>query len=120
MPRQRKKATKLMNDAATRLANCKKIDPNLDLGSGQTNAAFEGALDNAQNRLDIYNGTLALADQQLNEFTAAEKALKDINERMLIGIGARYGKDSDEYEMAGGVRKSERKRPVRKDTGGNG
>lgn len=27
---------------------------------------------------------------------------------MLIGVAFRYGKDSREYEMAGGVRKSER------------
>jgi hypothetical protein len=32
---------------------------------------------------------------------------------MLAGVAAKYGKDSDEYEKAGGVRKSERKRPTR-------
>jgi len=31
-----------------------------------------------------------------------------------FAVGAVYGKDSDQYEKAGGVRKSERKRPVRK------
>lgn len=34
--------------------------------------------------------------------------------RMLAGIGARFGKDSSEYEQAGGVRKSDRKFPPRK------
>ena len=29
------------------------------------------------------------------------------------GVASKYGKDSDEYEKAGGVRKSERKRPMR-------
>lgn len=29
---------------------------------------------------------------------------------MLTGVGTRYGKDSIEYEKAGGVRKSERTR----------
>jgi hypothetical protein len=29
---------------------------------------------------------------------------------MLIGVAFKYGKDSREYEMAGGVRKSERVR----------
>lgn len=116
MPRNRKSATRIMTSAATRLANLKSINPALDLGAGQTNAAYQAALDETHSKLDAYNATLALADQQLNEFTVAEKALKDINERMLIGVGTRFGKDSDEYEMAGGVRKSERKRPVRKKT----
>ena len=29
------------------------------------------------------------------------------------GVGLKYGKDSNEYEKAGGVRTSERKKPVR-------
>jgi site-specific recombinase XerD len=33
--------------------------------------------------------------------------------RMLTGVATEYGKDSPEYEAAGGVRKSERKKPVR-------
>jgi len=32
---------------------------------------------------------------------------------MMNAVAAVYGKDSSEYEMAGGVRKSERKRPKR-------
>ncbi len=31
---------------------------------------------------------------------------------MLIGVAYKHGKDSDEYEKAGGTRKSERKRPA--------
>jgi hypothetical protein len=30
------------------------------------------------------------------------------------GVASKYGKDSNEYEKAGGTRKSERKRPMRK------
>jgi hypothetical protein len=33
--------------------------------------------------------------------------------KVLLGVAYKYGKDSEEYEMAGGVRKSKRKRPVR-------
>jgi len=33
---------------------------------------------------------------------------------MLAGVAAKDGRDSDQYEMAGGKRKSERKRPTRK------
>lgn len=33
---------------------------------------------------------------------------------MLAGVASKYGKDSNEYEMAGGTRKSEIKRPAKK------
>jgi hypothetical protein len=36
--------------------------------------------------------------------------LGELSEKMLIGVAFKYGKDSREYEMAGGVRKSERVR----------
>ena len=53
-------------------------------------------------------------DGQLNDLTDGEKALADLSERMLGGVASKFGKNSSEYEMAGGVRKSDRKRPVRK------
>jgi len=31
-----------------------------------------------------------------------------------MGVATKFGKSSDEYEMAGGVKKSERKRSTRK------
>ena len=40
--------------------------------------------------------------------------MRDLNERALDGVASKYGKNSNEYEQAGGTRKSERKRPVRK------
>ncbi|HEX9783868.1 MAG TPA: hypothetical protein VGA56_14190 [Opitutaceae bacterium] len=48
-----------------------------------------------------------------NDLDAAERALRDASERMLAAVGVRFGKDSNEYEMAGGVRKSERRRSRR-------
>jgi hypothetical protein len=45
---------------------------------------------------------------------AREKAMAALSERMLEGVSAKFGKDSNAYEQAGGVRKSERKKSVRK------
>lgn len=114
MARIRKSATQIMVKADTRLSNLKSIAKALDLGNNLTAATLETALTNAREALDKYNGILANADEQPNVFNAAEKVLKDVNERMLDAVGVKYGKDSDEYEKAGGVRKSERKRAVRK------
>ena len=59
-----------------------------------------------------------MADQLQNEFQAEEAELNEMNRRFLSAGEAHYGPDSSEYEMLGGTRKSERKRPKRK--GGTG
>lgn len=41
---------------------------------------------------------------------AAERVANDYSKRMLRGIGAARGTNSNEYEMAGGTRDSERKK----------
>ncbi len=38
----------------------------------------------------------------------------DLTEQMLIAVAYKYGKNSSEYTMAGGVTKTTRKRVVRK------
>ena len=56
---------------------------------------------------------LSVIDSSKTEIDQLEKNLSELAERMLIGIAFKYGKDSREYEMAGGVRKSERIRRSR-------
>jgi len=65
-------------------------------------------------QLEDYNSALSSVDELGNQIKTQEKKLKDLTERMLAAVAARYGKDSDEYEKAGGTRKSERKRPARR------
>ncbi|NDJ20006.1 hypothetical protein [Myxacorys almedinensis] len=45
-------------------------------------------------QLDDYNRTLSAIEQLAIAVDASEKALKDLSERMLLGVGALYGKDS--------------------------
>lgn len=105
-----KKTSTHLEVAKTRLASLKSISPELDLGNGLTMGAYETSIDNVDQRLDLYNTTLSNADSQLNAVEEAEKTLRDMSERMLTGVATKYGKDSDEYEKAGGVRKRDRKR----------
>ena len=108
-----------MTTAAQRLSGMKTIDKDLDLGGSLTNAAYEAKIAGITVALDDYNQSLSISDQKLNVFNTLEKELNDLNERMLAGIGSRYGKDSNEYETAGGVRKSEhKKRTVKKTNNG--
>jgi len=110
---RQKKGSRVIDTALKRAAGLASISEKLDLGQGLTLEAFQGAIRDAQARLDAYNQALSVADAAANAFAAAEVHLRDLSARMLNGVAAVYGKDSDEYEKAGGVRKSERKRPKR-------
>jgi len=52
----------------------------------------------------------------VNDLNAKTSQLADINTRARSGFRATYGPDSSQYEQAGGTRRSERKRPARKET----
>ena len=102
-----KKTSKTIGDAKTRLASLKSIDANLDLGNEITVAVFEGKLKRVTDSLETYNTALSIVDEKRNTFENDERDLSDMYERVLLGVGAKFGKDSIEYEKAGGTRKSE-------------
>lgn len=103
MGRLRRKSS-VLETALIRKANLTKIAPTLDLGHGNTLAAYNAEIATLQSDLDAYNQILAAADDALNRLRAAEKSVANRSTRMLAGVGVAYGKDSSEYEMAGGTR----------------
>jgi len=92
-----------------RLAAVKSIDPLLDLGNGIEVPKYEAEVTSLETKLQVYNTALSTIDGLYNDCIAQIDVLKDWNERILTGVATKYGKNSSEYEMAGGVRKSERK-----------
>ena len=113
MPRL-KQNSDVIDKAASRLSQLKSISPNLDLGKGMTVQAFSDVITAARDRMSAYNTTLSHLEADRAAMQEAEKAVSEMSEKMLIGVAFEYGKDSSEYSMAGGVRKSQRKRPARK------
>lgn len=110
----KKRVSTHYNKAVTRLASLKSINEKLDLGNGLTVPMYDAAINDFMVKLDTYNTHLSQIDGLKNAVDAGEIALKDLSERMLDGVASKFGKDTDEYEKAGGVKKSERKKPVRK------
>jgi len=106
----KRKTSQVIADAQQRAANLKAIDPNLDLGNDLTVENYENQITASQQLLDSYNAQLARADAAGNDFRSDEKNLRSLSARMLAAVGVKYGKDSNEYEMAGGTRSSEIKR----------
>ena len=114
MARQRKSATPAMRELEERIAGLKSIDPALDLDNGVTVAAMEKVLDDARAAIEDYNMALAVTDEKQNVVGVKDKLVRASLKKILPAVGLKYGTDSDEYEKAGGVRESERKKPVRK------
>jgi hypothetical protein len=107
---KKKKSAPILESASARMAGVKSIAPDLDLGNGLSINTYSGSINALRETLEAYNTLLAEVDVKQNEFKEKQKQLKDLHERMLMGVGARFGKDSVEYTQAGGVRKSERKK----------
>lgn len=110
----KKKSSMVFEHAIKRMASVKSIDPTLDLGNGLTVEAYQQRIDQVSNAVEVYNTQLALADSFRSHLKEKEKLLRAFSERMLTGVAAKFGKDSEQYQKAGGTKKSERKKPKRK------
>ncbi|NJL35845.1 MAG: hypothetical protein HC840_05100 [Leptolyngbyaceae cyanobacterium RM2_2_4] len=113
MPRLKRSST-VLNKAERRAAALKSISPSLDLGNGLTLETFDELIQDMQDKLEAYNMALSAVDAAHSKVEELERSLRNLSEHMLLGVAVKYGKNSVEYEMAGGTRKSDRKRPVRK------
>ncbi|MBD2357551.1 hypothetical protein H6G41_23545 [Tolypothrix sp. FACHB-123] len=109
-----KRSSAILDKAQIRMAALKSIDTSLDLGNGLTVESFSEVIEDTRQQLEAYNTALSTVDQTRNMVAETEKMLAELCERMLAGVASKYGKNSDEYQMAGGVRKRDRKRNTRK------
>lgn len=107
MPRRRR-TSQILKKAELRVSGLKAIDPSLDFGDDRNLQNLIQMIEQLRGRISAYNTALAVIDSYKNEIKELEKTLGELTERMLIGVAFKYGKDSREYEMAGGVRKSDR------------
>jgi hypothetical protein len=104
-----KRGSRVLRRAHIRYAGVTAIDHQLDLGNGISLAAYQATIEKAQAHLSRYNTTLAIIDSLYLEFLAAEREVAAMSEKILLGVAFRYGKDSKEYCMAGGIPRSQYK-----------
>lgn len=105
--------TDLINQAKGNLESWKKISTTLVFGD-LTQAALSADLAQA----DVIDTRIKALDAELTDLRNQRDALHlviwDKLKRLRSSIKGLFGDDSSEYEMMGGTRKSERKRPTRK------
>ncbi|MBD2461812.1 hypothetical protein H6G89_12205 [Oscillatoria sp. FACHB-1407] len=112
MPRRKRNSAPLQR-TKRRLESILSIHPNLDLGGGLTTEAYAATINDLEIKLAAYNTALSAIDKLADDVKAAEQTATEMSEKMLLGIGSRYGKTSQEYEMAGGARRRSRRRSIR-------
>ncbi len=109
-----KRKSPVLDTARQRLAGLKQIDPAPDFGKTLTPASYETEITGFSADQDSYNGDVAALDDKQNRLNARESGLADWNQRILAAVKAQYGPDSSEFELVGGTRRSERKKPTKK------
>lgn len=119
MPRQ-KRNSPVLQTARERLAGLKKFPAVADFGPALTVAAYETEINGYAADETSYNQDLAALDDKQNRLDARQDGLNDLNQRIQAAVKAQFGSDSSEFELVGGTRRSERKKPVRKPSGGSG
>jgi hypothetical protein len=72
------------------------------MGEGASVAEFSASIAETQAKVDRYNLAIATLTQLHSEMMVSEKSLANQHERMLNSISGKFGRDSVQYEMAGG------------------
>lgn len=105
--------TDLINQARSHLESWKKISPTLAFGE-LTQAALSEDLAQADELDSRIKALEAELTNLRNQRDALYQVLWDKLKRLRSSIKGLFGDDSSEYEMMGGTRRSDRKRPTRK------
>ncbi|MGI2909250.1 hypothetical protein [Tolypothrix sp. VBCCA 56010] len=112
MSRQ-KRTSRILVKAQLRSAGLKSILPSIKFDEDYSMEKLIESIEQLNNKLDVYNTALSVIDSSKTEIEDMEKNLSQLCEKMLMVVAIKYGKDSREYEMAGGVRNSDRVRKIR-------
>jgi ABC-type hemin transport system substrate-binding protein len=112
MSRQ-KRTSRILEKAQLRSAGLKSIVPSIKFDENYSLEKLIESIDQLRNKIDVYNTALSVVDSSKTEIEEMEKDLSQLSEKMLMVVAIKYGKDSREYEMAGGVRNSDRIRKIR-------
>ena len=110
---RKKRTSRILEKAQLRSAGLKSIVPSIKFDEDYSLEKLVESIEQLRNKIDVYNTALSVVDSSKTEIEEMEKNLSQLSEKMLMVVGIKYGKDSREYEMAGGVRYSNRIRKIR-------
>ena len=112
MPRQ-KRTSRIIEKAEFRSAGLKAIDSSMDFGDNCNLENLTQSIEQLRTMIDTYNAALAVIDSSKTKIDDMEKSLSNLSDKLVRGVAFKYGRNSSEYEIAGGVRESDRIRKGR-------
>ncbi|MEH2448536.1 MAG: hypothetical protein V7K18_23005 [Nostoc sp.] len=107
---QRKRNSIALTKAERRIEGMQTINSQLDFSNGFSITTYSTKVIELREKLAAYNQAQTIVDKTHNALIETERELNIYTEQMLLNVASRYGKNSDEYEMAGGTRRSDRKK----------
>ncbi|MBW4688393.1 MAG: hypothetical protein KME40_25715 [Komarekiella atlantica HA4396-MV6] len=107
MPRKKRSST-VLEKTEQKVIGFKSINSSLDFGDSISLNHLTDLTEQLRNEIDQYNMMLTSLDSAKAKIETLEKTIRETSERLVSGVVLKYGKDSREYEMTGGVRKSDR------------
>ncbi|MFS0514157.1 hypothetical protein ACEYW6_05440 [Nostoc sp. UIC 10607] len=107
---RRKRNSNVLERADRRIESLQSISVELDFGQGLTIEAYNMTINDLRSKLAAYNTALSTIDKLTDDVKNAEQVVIAMSEKMLLGVASRYGKISQEYEMAGGARRGNTKK----------
>ncbi|MEH1839349.1 MAG: hypothetical protein V7L20_11385 [Nostoc sp.] len=110
---RRKRTSRILEKAELRSSGLKSIVPSIKFDDDNNIEKLIASIEQLRTKIDAYNTALSVIDSSQSEIEEMEKNLSSLSEKMLMAVAIKYGKDSREYEMGGGVRNSERIRKIR-------
>ncbi|MBZ0201474.1 MAG: hypothetical protein K8I03_00500 [Ignavibacteria bacterium] len=121
MALRKRKVSRIIERAKRRLEAASLIDSkhnsSIEYSGGDkllTKKGFSDKILECENLINEYNAKLEEADSIGQRIAESEADLSDMHTAILAGAKSRFGLDSDEVKMLGGTRKSDRKKPLRK------
>ncbi|HTL88856.1 MAG TPA: hypothetical protein VL134_05595 [Leptolyngbya sp.] len=114
MPRLQR-TSRILDKGQIRILKLTAIDPKMDFGNNHNLAVLSTQIEQLHTTLTAYNTTIAQLNATKLELDEMERRMGDLLDQLMTGVSAKYGNDSREFEMAGGIRKSDR---IRKATEG--
>ncbi|MEH2466210.1 hypothetical protein [Nostoc sp.] len=112
MPRQ-KRTSRVLEKAEFRSAGLKAIDSSMNFGDNCDLQNLTQSIEQLRTMIDAYNAALAMIDSSKTKIDEMEKSLSNLSDKLVRGVAFKYGRNSSEYEIAGGVRESDRVRKSR-------
>ena len=111
---KKKEESAALNKAESRNQGITTFDDKYDLGNGYTKIAYEAKINALKKKMFDHNALIDLVNAAANEIEAMEKELNTFSSGALKAVGLKFGFNSNEYEMAGGTRISDKKKPTKK------